>query len=120
MIKTEKMNLVEESAEGSIMQSQVRLPPPRYPGDFVLVYLEHRLDFNLLDYLRMTIDEQFTKTYDMFCRINNGWTITLCGYDADINLDPQIYFTHMERISQEITTFCLQWPYGIPRIVINC
>ena len=43
-----------------------------------------------------------------------------CGYDVDINLDPQVYFTHMKRISQEITTFCLQWPYGIPRIVIKC
>ena len=68
----------------------------------------------------MPIDEQLERTHDMFCGINNGWRVTLCGYDADINLDPQIYFTHMERISQEITTFYLQWPYGIPRIVINC
>ena len=25
----------------------------------------------------------------------------------------------MKRISQEITAFCLQWPYGISKIVIN-
>ena len=99
MIKIEKMNLVEESAEGSVMQSQVRLPPSRYPGDLALVYLKHRLDFNLLDYLRMTINEQLERTHNMFCGINNGWRVTLCGCDAYINLDPQIYFTYMERIS---------------------
>ena len=107
MIKIEKMNLAKESAEGSIVQPQVRFPLPRYPGDLALIYLKHRFDFNLLDYLRMTIDEQLERTHDMFCGINNGWRVTLCGCDVDINLDPQIYFTHMERISQEITAFCL-------------
>ena len=99
MIKTERMNLAEESAEGSIVQPQVRFPSPRYPGDLALIYLKRRLDFNLLDYLRMPIDEQLERTHDMFCSINDGWRVTLCRYDADINLDPQIYFTHMKRIS---------------------
>ena len=51
MIKTERMNITEELAEGSIVQPQVRLPPPRYPGDLALIYLNHRIDFNLLNYL---------------------------------------------------------------------
>ena len=68
----------------------------------------------------MTIDEQLERTHHMFCGVNDGWRVTFCGYDVDINLDPQIYFTHMKKILQEITTFCLQWPYGVSRIVINC
>ena len=88
MIKTERMNITGESAEGSIMQPQVRLPPPRYPGDLALTYLKHRFDFNLLDYLRMTINEQLERTHNMFCGINNGWRVILYGCDVDINLDP--------------------------------
>lgn len=82
------MKLTKESTKGSIVQPQPQFPPPRYPNDLELIYLNHRVDFNLLNYLQLTIDEQLERTHHMFCGINDGWRVTFCGYNVDINLDP--------------------------------
>ena len=68
----------------------------------------------------MTINEQLEQTHHMFYGVNDGWRVTFCGYNVEINLDPQIYFTHMEKTLQKITTCYLQWPYRVLRIIIDC